>query len=356
MTRFLSAAAAWGAALGLALSLALTAAPLQAKNYNMVTNLSQMQPQGQMVIKTLGDIEKLTEGRIALVWHDAGDILPVNMHLNAVASGSVPAAFTAFAYFGGTLPVLNIYSGFPFSPGIEAWTNWLFHGDGLAILQESLTPLNIVAIPMQGTPREGGGFFNKEIKSPADFKGLRFRIGGWGGEVAARLGAAISQIPANELYLAMDRGRIDAMEFSSPSIDLAWGFDKLAKYYYFPGWHQPVGMEWLLVNKQVWDGWSEADRAVLMEQCKRNFVSNYYDLLQADLAAVAVMDENPALTIERFPPEVLDALRGAWHDVLSAAMQKNPAIKKAYESFAAFTASERKLADLQALAPDALGK
>lgn len=163
---------------------------MQAKSYNTVSNLSQVQVQGQMALDIFKQIETMTQGRVKLVWHDAGDLIPVSMHINAVSSGSVPTAFTAFAYFGGTLPIANIYSGYPFSPGVDEWIQWLYQGDGLKILQETLDPLNIVAIPIMATPREAGGFFKREIKTPEDFKGLRFRIGGWGSEVVSRLGAA----------------------------------------------------------------------------------------------------------------------------------------------------------------------
>lgn len=320
-----------------------------AKSYNTVSNLSQVQVQGQMALDIFKQIEEQTQGRVKLVWHDAGDMIPVNMHINSVSSGAVPCAFTAFAYFGGVLPIANIYSGYPFSSDVETWIQWLHEGEGLSILQETLDPLNIVALPIMATPREAGGFFKREIRTPEDFKGLRFRIGGWGGEVAARLGAAISQIPATELYLSMDRGRIDAMEFSSPALDESWGFDKLAEYYYFPGWHQPVGWEWLLINKKVWDKFDPADQQAIRHVCRTNLMDNYLKLLTMDVQAVARMSENKNLHITRFPDEVLVALENSWKDVLAEGMQKHPEIKKAHDSFMNFVESRRQLEALQEL-------
>lgn len=318
----------------------------EAKTYNTVSNLSQMQVQGQMALKIFEDIAAMTEGRIQLKWHDSGDLIPVNMHLNAVSSGSVPGAFTAFAYFGGTLPIANIYAGFPFSPDADEWAQWLFMGDGLKILQETLDPLNIVAVPVMATSPEAGGFFKKEINTPADFDGLRFRIGGWGGEVVSRLGAVVSQIPANELYLAMDRGRIDALEFANPANNATWGFDKLAKYYYFPGWHQPVGLEWLLINKKVWESWSEEDRAAVMDVCRAAFSANDLTLEMQDAQSLA--DLNGAdIQLRRFPDEVLAALRAAWGEVLKDGMAKHPEVKKAYESFMEYTGRKTQLRELQ---------
>ncbi len=339
-------------ALSLAVALCLcTAAPSSglAKSFNTVSNLSQVQVQGQMALDIFRQIEVMTQGRVKLVWHDAGDMIPVNMHINAVSSGSVPCAFTAFAYFGGILPIANIYSGYPFSPGVEAWIQWLYEGEGLAILQNSLDPLNIVAIPIMATPREAGGFFKHEIRTPEDFKSLRFRIGGWGGEVAARLGAAISQIPATELYLAMDRGRIDAMEFSSPALDESWGFDKLAKYYYFPGWHQPVGWEWLLFNKKAWDKLAGEDQDAIRKVCRSNLMDNYIRLQALDMQAVARMSANDNLKVQRFPNEVLMALENAWKGVLADGMEKHPEIKKAHESFMHYVESRQQLEKLQEL-------
>lgn len=331
-------------------ALGLMAAPgaADAKSYNTVSNLSQMQVQGRMALKIFADIAAMTQDRVQLKWHDAGDLIPVNMHLNAVSSGSVPCAFTAFAYFGGTLPIANIYAGFPFSPGTDDWAQWLFMGDGLDILQETLDPLNIVAVPVMATPREAGGFFKKEINTPGDFDGLRFRIGGWGGEVVSHLGAVVSQIPANELYLAMDRGRIDALEFANPTNNATWGFDKLAKYYYFPGWHQPVGLEWLLINKKVWDSWSETDRVAVMDVCRAAFSANYLTLEMQDAQSLAELD-GTGIQLRRFPDKVLTALRAAWDDVLRDGMAKYPEVKKAYESFMEYSGRKARLRELQAM-------
>ena len=146
-----------------------THAPVQAKSYNTVSNLSQVQVQGQMALDIFKQIETMTQGRVKLVWHDAGDLIP-----------------------------------------------------------------------------------------------------------------AISQVPATELYLAMDRGRIDAMEFSSPALDESWGFDKLAPHYYFPGWHQPVGWQWLLFNKKAWDKLSKEYQNAIMQVCYNNLMANYYKLLALD--------------------------------------------------------------------------
>ncbi len=319
----------------------------QAKSYNTVTNMSQMQTQGKMTLEIFKKIEQATDGRVTLVWHDGGDIVPVPMHINSVSSGAVPTAFTAFAYFGGSLPIANIYSGFPFAPDVEGWYSWLFMGDGLKILQETLDGLNIVALPIMATPPEGAGFFNREITSPESFKGLRFRIGGWGGEVVSHLGAAVSQIPVNELYMAMDRGRIDAMEFSSPAIDVSWGFDKLAKYYYFPGWHQPVGMQWLLVNKKVWDSWSPEDRDAIFNICRMYFISNYYALKQQDVDALGVLQSSATLKVARLPEPVLQALHDAWLKVLADGTAKHPEVKKAYESLMSYTGRTDELNKLQ---------
>lgn len=147
----------------------------------------------------------------------------------------------------------------------------------------------------------------------------------------------------------MDRGRIDAMEFSSPALDESWGFDKLAEYYYFPGWHQPVGWEWLLINKKVWDKFDPADQQAIRHVCRTNLMDNYLKLLTMDVQAVARMSENKNLHITRFPDEVLVALENSWKDVLAEGMQKHPEIKKAHDSFMNFVESRRQLEALQEL-------
>ncbi len=326
--------------------LLIAALPAQAKSYDMVSNLTQTSFQGKLTLNLLKDIENATNGKISFIWHDAGDLIPVNMHLTSVSTDAVPAAMTWLGYFSGTVPSTKFFAGYPFAPKAEHWLTWMFDGEGFDLLQESMAPLNIVALPCFFFPAETGGFFKKEIKTPEDFKGIRFRIGGWGGDVAAKLGAVVNQIPGNELYLAMERGRIDAMEFSSPVVDESWGFQKVADYYYFPGWHNTGAWNHLLINKDVWDGFTDQEREQILIACRSFLLRCLTDVNAKQVDALERIKSSSSIQVKRLPDSVIEALYAAWKEVLAEDMAKYPDIKKAYESFDAHI---RKMADYDAL-------
>ncbi len=315
------------------LAFMLTCGTVQAKELDLVSNLTQTSFQGKLSLNLLKDIETATNGKIKFKWHDAGDLIPVNMHLNAVSTGSVPAALTWLGYFGGTIPSAKLFAGFPFAPNADNWLTWMFDDEGFDILQESMAPLNIVALPVFFFPAETGGFFKKELKTPEDFKGVRFRIGGWGGDVAAKLGAVVNQIPGNELYLAMERGRIDGMEFSSPIVDESWGFHKVASHYYFPGWHNTGAWNHLLLNKKVWDGLTDQEREQVLVACRSFLLTCLTDVIAKQPAALEKIKSESNIKVERLSDEILVSLYKAWQEVLAEDMKKHPSIKKAYESF-----------------------
>jgi TRAP-type mannitol/chloroaromatic compound transport system substrate-binding protein len=319
------------------------------KEYNLVSNLTQTSFQGKLTQNLLEDIALATDGKVTFKWHDAGDLVPVKMHLNAVATGSVPAAMTWLGYFSGSLPSGKFFAGHPFAPSEEYWLTWMFDDEGFDILQESVAKLNMIALPVFLFPSETGGFYKKEIKSPEDFKGLRMRIGGWGGEVLANMGAAVTQIPGNELYLAMERGRIDAMEFSSPVVDESWGFDKVANYYYFPGWHMPIALNHLLINKGVWDSLSEKEQKQVKVACRSFLLTCLSSVKAKQSAALERIKAASGIQVKRLPDCVLEAIHESWLEVLERDMEKYPIIKKAYNSFKAHVDSVQSYNKLQEL-------
>ena len=317
-----------------------------AKSYDLVSNLTQTSFQGKLTLNLVKDIENATSGKITFNWHDAGDLIPVNMHLTSVSTGAVPAAMTWLGYFSGTVPSTKFFAGYPFAPKAEHWLTWMFDGEGYDLLQESMAPLNIVALPCFFFPAETGGFFKKAVTKPEDFQGLRFRIGGWGGDVAAKLGAVVNQIPGNELYLAMERGRIDAMEFSSPVVDESWGFQKVSDYYYFPGWHNTGAWNHLLINKKVWDSFTDLEREQIQIACRSFLLRCLTDVNAKQVDALERIKSGSNIKVERLSDEIILALYAAWKEVLAEDLAKYPDIKKAYESLDAHV---KKMAEYDAL-------
>ncbi|MDZ7810078.1 MAG: hypothetical protein U5L11_07855 [Arhodomonas sp.] len=155
-------------------------------------------------------------------------------------------------------PVANLVGSMPFGPAPEVALAWMFEGGGLEIIQRAYDPYDVKIIPCHLVASEAGGWFNKEINSVEDLEGLNMRISGLGGKALARLGANTQMIPAGELYVSLERGRIDALEFSAPALDVGFGFQEVADYSYFPGWRQPSSWDSIIINMDVWNGFGRA--------------------------------------------------------------------------------------------------
>ena len=292
------------------------------------------------------NIETATGGEVSLRVHGAGDLVPALEVLNQVSSGAIPAGWDFVGYWGGTIPVAALAGAMPFGPGPDLFAGWMWEGGGLEIVQKAYDPLNVKLLPCHITAPEPGGWFNKEINTVEDLQGLRMRISGMGGQVLNKLGASTQLIPGGELYVALERGRIDATEFSLPVVDKSLGFAEIAKYYYFPGWHQPASWNSLIVNMDVWDGFGEEVQEQIMVACKATVT---WSLAAAPEPQGAIIEEFRGMGVEtkRFPDEVLAALREASTEVLDEAAAGDPIVAEAYQSIKDYMAKAQVWDELQ---------
>lgn len=294
------------------------------------------------------NVETVTGGALKLTIHGAGDLVPPLDVLPQVSSGAIPAGWDWIGYWGGTLPVTSLAGAMPFGLSPAEFVGWMWEGGGMEIVQKAYDPLNVKFLPCSVTAPEPGGWFNKEINSVEDLRGLRMRISGLGGQALNRLGASTQMIPAGELYVALERGRIDATEFSLPSIDKSLGFAQIAKYYYFPGWHQPASWNSFIINMDVWNGFDETTRNAVTIACQATVA---WSLAAGPQPQPDVIEEFKAKGVEvrRFPDSVLLALREASTAVLEEEAAKDAVFKEAYESMMAYAEKSRTWTDLQVL-------
>ena len=311
-------------------------------------NLTYLGEGAEMLAQSLEDV---SEGEIQLRVHGAGDLVPALEVFNAVSQGAVPAGWDWVGYWAGTVPVAGLAGAMPFGPGPEVFLGWMWEGGGLEILQKAYDPFNVKVLPCQLTAPEAGGWFNKEINTPQDFEGLKMRISGLGGKVLNKLGASTQLIPGGEIYVALERGRIDATEFSLPIIDKALGFDDIAKYYYFPGWHQPASWNSFIINKDVWNQYSEAQQEQFLTACKANIVWSMATAPEPQSAVLAEFEEQ-GVEVRRFPDEVLNELRRVSMEVLEEEAASDPIFKEAYDSLQAYMEKAGRWQDLQQLPRD----
>lgn len=293
-------------------------------------------------------VDLMTDGEVKISVHGPGDFVPGNEVFGAVSSGALDMGFDWPGYWAGQIPVTNIVGSMPFGPDPDTVMAWMYKGGGLEIIQRAYDEFNVHFLPCQVVVQESGGWFNKEINSVEDFKGLNMRIAGLGGLALARLGANTQVVPAGEVYLALETGRIDAAEFSAPSLDVGMGFQNVAKYYYFPGWHQGAVWDSVIVNGDVWNGLGERKQRIFEEACRANVAYQLVDQLDAQAGAIAQI-RAAGVEIKRYPDQVLHDLRAAAAEVLNEQAAADPYFAEALASLNAYIATVGEWSKLQAL-------
>ncbi|NYT83397.1 TRAP transporter substrate-binding protein [Alcaligenaceae bacterium] len=336
-----------------ALSLAVLSLPLQAgaqtKRYDLQSVFSLQVPSiGASPVKWAERVALMTNNEVQIKVHGAGEFVPPFEVFGAVSNGSIPMGFDWIGYWSGTIPVANLIGSMPFGPDPTLFLGWMFKGGGLEIIQKAYDPHNVKIIPCHLVAPEAGGWFNKEIKTVDDLKGLKMRIAGLGAKTMERLGATVQLVPAGEIFVSLERGRIDAAEFATPQLDLGLGLQKIAKYYYFPGWHQPSSWDSIIINKKVWDSFTEKQQKAMTEACYANITYNNYDQMGAQIDAIETI-EKAGVKIERFPEPVLKALQETAQQVMQQEAEKDPLFKEAYESLTAYIKRVGRWTDLQSL-------
>ena len=210
---------------------------------------------------------QMSDGRFRIRAYPAGEIVPGLQVLDAVQQGTVQVGQTASYYYTGKNQAFAFDTAVPFGLSSRQQAAWLLEGGGAELLEPLFSEFNLVRFYGGSTGAQMGGWFNRELKSVADIQGLKMRIPGPGGEVMSRLGATVQVLAGGDIYLALERGAIDATEWVGPYDDEKLGFHKAAKYYYYPGWWEPGPSLSFYVNKQAWEGLSTEFQGIFRSAC-----------------------------------------------------------------------------------------
>jgi TRAP-type mannitol/chloroaromatic compound transport system substrate-binding protein len=299
-------------------------------------SLDAMQGSAETFARRVGQI---TEGRFEVRSHAAGEIVPPLQVFDAVQNGTIEMAHVLSSFFFGKNPAIAFDAGVPFGLNTRQQFAWMFDGGGLELMREVFKQYNIVPIPVGNVGVQMGGWFRREIKTVADLKGLKFRIGGFGGTILAKLGAVPQQIPAGEIYGALEKGVIDGAEWIGPYDDEKLGLHKVAKYYYTPGWWEGSAQVTALVNLKSWEALSQAHRDAVdcaaAEQCVRMIAK--YDAKNPEALRRLVAG---GAQLRQFPRSVMDACYKATLEVFDDYSAKSADFKKVYESWSKFRDEE----------------
>lgn len=286
----------------------------------------------EVMAKKVGE---MTGGKFQISVHAGGELMPPFGVLDGASNGTVEMAHTAPYYFFGKDPTYALDCAIPFGLNSRQMTAWMYEGNGLKLTRDFYGQVGIVNFPMGNTGAQMGGWFRKEIKSLADIKGLKMRIGGFGGKVLERIGAVPQNIPGGEIYQALEKGTIDAAEWVGPYDDLKLGFNKVAPNYYYPGWWEGGPQLSLYVNKKAYDGLSAEYKAIIESAAAYAHVEMQARYDARNPAALKTL-VGQGTKLFRFPKDVMEGSFKAAMEVYAELNNSNPAWKKIYDDYAAF--------------------
>lgn len=278
-------------------------------------------------------ITKMSGGRLNVKVYGAKELVPAFEVFDAVSRGTAEMGHGAAYYWKGKNEAIQFFSTVPFGLTAQEMNGWLYHGGGLKLWEEVYAQYNLVPAAAGNTGVQMGGWFNKEIKSLSDIKGLKMRIPGLGGEVFRRAGGTPVNLPGGELYTALQTGALDATEWVGPYNDLAFGFYKVAKYYYYPGWHEPGTTLEAIINKEAFDALPEDLQEIVRSACKTVNQDMLAEYTARNNAALNTLVNEHKVQLRAFPDDVLKKLHTISDEVVAELAAKDKTAKRIYTSF-----------------------
>ncbi len=281
-------------------------------------------------------IDAASGGRLKIKVYGGGELVPAFEVFDAVSRGAVECGHDASYYHKGKLDAAQFFTSIPFGLNYLEMNGWLYYGGGLQLWRELYEPFNLVPFPCGNTGVQMGGWFNKEINSIEDLKGLKMRIPGLAGEVLRRAGGTPVVLPGSEIFTSLQTGVIDATEWVGPYNDVAFGLHQAARYYYYPGWQEPGPTLEFIVNRTAWDSLPADLQAIVEISCQAINQDMVAEYTNGNAIALQRLMDDPDVELRRFPDEVLARLKEITDEVVAEWIVADPKAAKIFESFDAF--------------------
>ncbi len=278
-------------------------------------------------------VKEMSNGRLVIDVYGANEIVPALGVFGAVSSGSVELGHSAAYYWKGKMLAAPLFTTVPFGMNAQEHNGWMHYGGGLELWRELYEPFNLIPFAAGNTGAQMGGWFNKEINSIDDLKGLKMRLPGLGGEVLNRAGGVAVNIPGGELYTSLQSGVIDATEWVGPYNDLAFGFHEIAKYYYYPGWHEPGPMFELIVNKTIYEQLPKDLQRIIEVAARAINQDTLDDYTTRNQGALVELINVHGVDIKRFPDDVIAKLEEISWQLYDDLSESDPVFAKVYKSY-----------------------
>lgn len=281
-------------------------------------------------------IQTMSSGRIKIKIYAGGELVPPLGVFDAVKDGVAEMGHAAAYYWKGKVPAAQFFTAVPFGLNSSEMSGWIYYGGGQELWDQLYAQFDLKPFPIGSTGVQMGGWFNKEINSLDDLKGLKMRMPGLGGEVLNKAGATAVSLPGGEIFSALESGSIDATEWVGPYNDLAFGFYKITKYYYWPGWHEPGSMMECIVNKKKYEALPKDLQEIIYYA---SIAAN--NLMTAEYTAknnfsLMKLVEDHDVKLRKFPTSLLKKLGEISEEVVADVAKKSKMSKKIYRSFKAY--------------------
>jgi TRAP-type mannitol/chloroaromatic compound transport system substrate-binding protein len=320
-------------------SLPMPAIAQGVKEFKLVTSYPRDLPgSGATPERLAQSIAAMSDGHLKVTVYPADTLVRAFEVFDAVSAGAVDMYFTDEKYFQDKAPALNFFSAVPYGLATDEFRAWLLFGGGQSLWDEVDAQFNIKPLMLQSTGVQMGGWFNKEVNTPEDFKGLRYRMPELGAEVLRRMGATVVLTSAGDIVGALKSGAIDAAEFVGSWTDIWLGLHKAADYYYYPGFHEPGFNASLGINKTVWDGLTSSERALIEAAAQAETTRSLAEFNAENIKSLGILRADKRIKILRFNDDLIKTFGKLSKEVLADTAGKDPLTRKVYDSYMAFLA------------------
>ena len=281
-------------------------------------------------------VEEMSGGQLKIQVYGGGELIPPLEGFEAVSAGTVDMCHGAAYYWAGKAAATQFFASVPFGMNAQQMNAWITSGGGLELWEELYAPFDLVPFPAGNTGVQMGGWFNREINSMGDFQGLKMRMPGLGGKVISKAGGSAVLSAGAEIFTNLERGVIDATEWIGPFHDHLMGFYKAAKYYYYPGWHEPGTVTELIVNKSALEGLPQNLQAIVRAAASRANAQVLAEFESRNNVYLQILVNEHGVQLRKFPDDVLNTLQKYSVEVVDEVVAADAMSKKVFASFDAF--------------------
>jgi TRAP-type mannitol/chloroaromatic compound transport system substrate-binding protein len=297
---------------------------------------SQLPHLGPSALRFSKDIERMSAGKFEVKFFEPGALVPALECFDAVSKGSVESCWTTPGYHTGKYPALAFFTTVPFGPNIGEFLAWKWYGGGNKLREEIYAKHDLYAVDCFCIGPETSGWFRREVKSLDEMKGLKMRFFGLGAKIMQKFGVSTQLLAGADIFPALERGVIDATEFSMPTMDMKLGFHQIAKFNYFPGWHQQSSCSEFLMNKKAWDALPDAYKAMIQVAANAQVIVTFAETEASQFEVMAEMRDKHGVQVKRWPDSALAAYEKAWLEVIKEESANDPLFKKVADHYLDF--------------------